>query len=139
MYTVIFSSSGTCCSPKLYYFTTSFGLFVRIKEDSFKYFGRSLAECELGCERLEDSLANFSDIGSDISEVGKQLIQLKVRKIYLLMITGYMALRVFRDLIESIVSSHALSQYILTALTLSRNITTESSLHQACMGMNKLT
>ncbi|XP_067048762.1 dystrophin-like isoform X1 [Acropora muricata] len=49
----------------------------RIKEDSFKYFGRSLAECELGCERLEDSLANFSDIGSDISEVGKQLIQLK--------------------------------------------------------------
>lgn len=53
---------------------------VRIKEDSFKYFGRSLAECELGCERLEDSLANFSDIGSDISEVGKQLIQLKVEQ-----------------------------------------------------------
>lgn len=57
-----------------------FILLVRIKEDSFKYFGRSLAECELGCERLEDSLANFSDIGSDISEVGKQLIQLKVEQ-----------------------------------------------------------
>lgn len=74
------SSSKRRVSPKLYYLTTTFGLFVRIKEASFKYFGRSLAECEHGFERLEDSSANFSDIGSDISEVGKQLIQLKVRQ-----------------------------------------------------------
>ncbi|XP_068690393.1 utrophin-like [Montipora foliosa] len=49
----------------------------KIKEASLKYFGRSLAECEDGFERLEDSAANFSDIGSDIGEVGKQLAQLK--------------------------------------------------------------
>ena len=54
--------------------------FARIKEASLKYFGRSLAECEDGFERLEDSTANFSDIGSDIGEVGKQLAQLKVER-----------------------------------------------------------
>lgn len=52
---------------------------IRMKEASLKYFGRSLAECEHAVERLEDSAANFSDVGSDISEVGKQLVQLQVR------------------------------------------------------------
>lgn len=53
--------------------------FIRINEASLKYFGRSLADCEHGVERLEDSAATFSDIGSDIGEVGKQLSELQVR------------------------------------------------------------
>lgn len=52
----------------------------RIKEASLKYFGRSLADCEEAVERLEEeSVNNFTDIGSDIEEVGKQLEELQVR------------------------------------------------------------
>ena len=52
----------------------------RIKEASLKYFGRSLADCEEAVERLEEeSVNNFTDIGSDIEEVGKQLKELQVR------------------------------------------------------------
>ena len=57
---------------------TVFVHFIRIKEASLKYFGRSLADCEHAVERLEDSSANFTDVGSDIGEVGKQLAQLRV-------------------------------------------------------------
>ena len=51
---------------------------IRIKESSLKYFGRSLAECEHAAEKLEDSAANFTDVGVDINEVGKQLADLQV-------------------------------------------------------------
>lgn len=44
-----------------------------------KYFGRSLADCEEAVERLgESSVNNFTDVGSDIGEVGEQLIELQV-------------------------------------------------------------
>lgn len=50
----------------------------KIKEASLKYFGRSLADCEEAVERLEEeSVNNFTDIGSDIEEVGKQLEELQ--------------------------------------------------------------
>lgn len=46
-----------------------------------KYFGRSLADCEEAVERLsEASVNNFTDVGSDIGEVGKQLAELQVHK-----------------------------------------------------------
>lgn len=51
---------------------------IRIKESSLKYFGRSLAECEHAAEKLEDTAANFTDVGVDINEVGKQLADLQV-------------------------------------------------------------
>lgn len=51
---------------------------IRIKESSLKYFGRSLAECERAAEKLEDTAANFTDVGVDINEVGKQLADLQV-------------------------------------------------------------
>ena len=51
---------------------------IRIKESSLKYFGRSLAECEYAAEKLEDTTANFTDVGVDINEVGKQLADLQV-------------------------------------------------------------
>ena len=53
---------------------------IRIKESSLKYFGRSLAECEHAAEKLEDTSANFTDVGVDINEVGKQLGDLQVKK-----------------------------------------------------------
>lgn len=52
--------------------------FLRINEASLKYFGRSLADCEHAVERLEDSAEKFTDVGSDIAEVGKQLEELQV-------------------------------------------------------------
>lgn len=51
----------------------------RIKEASLKYFGRSLADCEEAVERLgETSINSFTDVGSDIGEVGKQLAESQV-------------------------------------------------------------
>lgn len=51
----------------------------RIKEASLKYFGRSLADCEEAVERLgETSVNSFTDVGSDIGEVGKQLAESQV-------------------------------------------------------------
>jgi len=45
-----------------------------------KYFGRSLAEREEAIERLgETSVNSFTDVGSDIGEVGKQLAELQVQ------------------------------------------------------------
>lgn len=45
-----------------------------------KYFGRSLADCEKAVEKLgETSVNSFTDVGSDIGEVGKQLAELQVR------------------------------------------------------------
>ncbi|XP_020615403.1 dystonin-like isoform X2 [Orbicella faveolata] len=50
----------------------------RIKESSLKYFGRSLADCEEAVEKLgETSVNSFTDVGSDIGEVGKQLAELQ--------------------------------------------------------------
>ena len=54
-------------------------VFIRIKESSLKYFGRSLADCEQAVEKLEDASVNFSDVGSNIGEVGKQLVELQVK------------------------------------------------------------
>ena len=54
---------------------------IRIKESSLKYFGRSLAECERAAEKLEDTATNFTDVGVDINEVGKQLADLQVIQI----------------------------------------------------------
>ena len=48
-------------------------------ETSLKYFGRSLADCEEAVERLgETSVNSFTDVGSDIGEVGTQLTDMQV-------------------------------------------------------------